>query len=249
MSATEAFFASRAMQALEVLAFGPSTATMVAGELQVHPRTARRLLNRMVHDGWLVRRDGPRPTYTPTMRIVALAAQLAHRTPLVRHGLEVADDLQSRTGGRVHLAVPSYRSALRLVRATGECDGRLELRDLAPAHAIAGGKLLLAYRDPWREAVLEAPLAPVTEHTLVDREAMRAELRTARDRGYAVEDEEYRPGLRAIALPVRDASGDVVAALAVSSDAAPVAEIVDATLEHVTAAAGELAARLLEDAA
>jgi DNA-binding IclR family transcriptional regulator len=97
--------------------------------------------------------------------------------------------------------------------------------------------------------VLEAPLAPVTEHTLVDREAMRAELRTARDRGYAVEDEEYRPGLRAIALPVRDASGDVVAALAVSSEAAPVAEIVDATLEHVTAAAGELAARLLEDAA
>ena len=98
MSATEAFFASRAMQALEVLAFGPSTATQVATELQVHPRTARRLLNRMVHDGWLVRRDGRRPTYTPTMRIVALAAQLAQRAPLVRHALELADGLYAGPG-------------------------------------------------------------------------------------------------------------------------------------------------------
>ena len=249
MSATEAFFASRAMQALEVLAFGPSTATAVAAELQVHPRTARRLLNRMAHDGWLVRRDGPRPTYTPTMRIVALAAQLAHRTPLVRHALDVADDLQARTGGTVHLAVPSYRSALRLVRATGDRDGRCELRDLAPAHAIAGGKLLLAYRDPWREAVLDAPLAPVTDRTLVDRDAIRAELDTARDRGYAVEDEEYRAGLRAIALPVRDGGGEVVAALAVSSGEAAVAELVDRTLAHVAAAADDLAGRIVQEAA
>lgn len=258
--ATEAFFASRAMQALEVLAFGPSTATVVAGELQVHPRTARRLLNRMVHDGWLRRRDGPRPTYTPTMRIVALAAQLAHRTPLVRHGLEVADALQARTGAVVHLAVPSYRSALRLVRVDPDgCgapvhpardhDRRLELRDLAPAHAIAGGKLLLAFRDPWRETVLDAPLGAVTERTVVDPHAMRDELVVARERGYATEDGEYRIGLRAIALPVRDALGDVVAALAVSSSAASVDELVHATRADVAAATDELAARLREEAA
>ena len=128
MSATEAFFASRSMQALEVLAFGPATATQVANELQVHQRTARRLLNRMVLDGWLTRRDGPRPTYTPTLRIVALAAQLAARTPLVRHATEVAADLQASTGDAVHLAVPSYRSALRLVRVTGEACGAPALR-------------------------------------------------------------------------------------------------------------------------
>src|SRR4051812_13623876 len=105
------------MQALEVLAFGPSTTTRVADELRVHPRTARRLLNRMVHDGWMVRHDGPRPTYTPTLRIVALAAQLAHRTPLVRQTLEVVSELRLSPREAVHLVVPSYRSTLRLVRA------------------------------------------------------------------------------------------------------------------------------------
>jgi IclR family transcriptional regulator, acetate operon repressor len=245
VSATEAFFASRAMQALEVLAFGPATATQVAAELQVHPRTARRLLNRMVHDGWLVRRDGPRPTYTPTLRIVALAAQLAQRAPLVRHAHELAAELHARTGAAVHLAVPSYRSALRLVRATGQEGGAPALRDLAPAHAIAAGKLLLAFRDPWREVVLASPLAPVTERTLTDPGALRADLGAARERGFAREEGEFRAGLRAVAVPVRGAAGEVEAALALSAGDADL----DALLEPLTAAGDELSARLGREAA
>jgi DNA-binding IclR family transcriptional regulator len=248
VSATEAFFASRSMQALEVLAFGPSTATQVADELQVHPRTARRLLNRMVYDGWLVRRDGPRPTYTPTMRIVALAAQLAQRAPLVRHADELARDLQARTGDSVHLAVPSYRSALRLVRATGEAGPTPALRDLAPAHAIAAGKLLLAFRDPWREVVLASPLAPVTERTLIEPGALRADLGVTRERGYALEDGEFRPGRRALAVPVRADGEEVVAALALSSAAAPLDALVERAGE-MAAAAGELSDRLRREAA
>ena len=242
MSATESFFASRSMQALEVLAFGPSTATQVAAELQVHPRTARRLLNRMVHDGWLVRRDGPRPTYTPTLRIVALAAQLAHRAPLVTHAADVARDLHERLGSPVHLAIPSYRSALRLVRADGGSAGAPALRDLAPAHAIAAGKLLLAFREPWRDVVLDSPLVPVTERTVVDVGRLRAELDVTRDRGFAVEDEEFRAGARAVAVPVR-AAGEVVAALAVSSESAPLDALL-ANSRRVLLAAEELSARL-----
>jgi DNA-binding IclR family transcriptional regulator len=241
VSATEAFFASRSMQALEVLAFGPATATQVANELQVHQRTARRLLNRMVTDGWLTRRDGPRPTYTPTLRIVALAAQLAQRAPLVRHAIELASELQASTGDAVHLAVPSYRSALRLVRVTGEECGAPALRDLAPANATAGGKLLLAFREPWREVVLASPLTAVTERTLAEPLALRAELERSRERGYATEDGEYRRGIRALALPVR-AGEEVVAALAVSS-ADEIESLVERA-ERVSEAAEELSSRL-----
>jgi IclR family acetate operon transcriptional repressor len=213
MSATEAFFASRAMQALEVLAFGPATATRVADELQVHPRTARRLLNRMVHDGWLIRRDGPRPTYTPTLRIVALAAQLAQRAPLVRLGLQAAAQLHAQTGFRVHLAVPSYRSALRLVRADGAVEA---VRDLAPAHTIAAGKVLLAFRLPWADAVLAAPLPAATDRTITDPGALRAQLDRVRQLGFAAEDEEFAPRRRALAVPVVGEGDAVIAALAVS---------------------------------
>jgi IclR family acetate operon transcriptional repressor len=248
VSATEAYFASRAMQALEVLAFGPSTATQLANELLIHPRTARRLLNRMVHDGWLVRRDGPRPTYTPTMRIVALAAQLAQRAPLVRHALELADGLYRGPGDAVHLAVPSYRSALRLVRATPAADGVPAARDLAPANAIAAGKLLLAFRDPWREAVLASPLTPVTEHTLIEPTVLRADLVLTRERGYALEDEEFRPGLHALAVPVHGDGDEVVAALALSSAGGTLDALLDRAGE-VAATGTELSARLRREAA
>jgi IclR family transcriptional regulator, acetate operon repressor len=246
VSATEAFFASRAMQALEVLAFGPSTATQVANELQVHPRTARRLLNRMVHDGWLIRRDGPRPTYTPTMRIVALAAQLAQRAPLVRHALDLADGLCRDPGDAVHLAVPSYRSALRLVRATPSRDGSPAARDLAPAHAIAAGKLLLAFREPWQAVVLSSPLPAVTERTLVDPAALRSDLLRTLERGYAIEEEEFHLGARALAVPVR-AGDEVVAALALSASG-PIDVLLERS-EELVATGDELTARLLAEAA
>ena len=234
---------ARTMQALEVLSFQPSSAPQIAEALQVHPRTARRLLNRLVADGWLQRIDGARPLYVPTMRIVALAAQLAERAPVVRLGAAVAQDLQAATGNVVHLAVPSYRSALRLLRVNGDAGSRPQLRDLAPAHAIAGGKLLLAYREPWRESVLARPLEPVTELTVVDPDAVRSEAETTRARGFAVEDGEFRPGVRAIAAPVRDGFGDVVAALAVSGARAELEDI-DRAARHVAAAAGDLTEQL-----
>jgi DNA-binding IclR family transcriptional regulator len=241
LTATEAFFVSRSMRALEVLAFGPSTASQIASELQVHPRTARRLLNRMVSDGWLVRRDGPRPTYTPTLRIVALAAQHAQRAPLVEHATALALGLHDRTGADVHLAVPSYRSTLRLLRAAGE--GAVAVRDLAPAQATAGGKLLLAFRRPWRDVVLAGPLPALTGRTLVDPLRLGEELDATVDRRHATEDEEHRAGARAVALPVRGPGDEVVAALAISSRALPLEGLL-ALLPDVAAVADELGRRL-----
>ena len=244
LTVAEAFFVARTMQALEVLSFAPSSAPQIAAALQVHPRTARRLLNRLAADGWLQRIEGPRPLYAPTMRIVALAAQLADRAPVVRLGAAVAQDLQATSGNVVHLAVPSYRSALRLLRVNGDAGSRPQLRDLAPAHAIAGGKLLLAYREPWRESVLERPLEQVTEATVVDPGAVRAEAETTRARGYAVEDGEFRAGVRAIAAPVRDRFGDVIAALALSGGPAGLGDM-DRAARQVAAAADELTEQLI----
>jgi DNA-binding IclR family transcriptional regulator len=219
-TAHEAFFASRAMQALEVLAFGPATVTQIADALDVHSRTARRLLNRMVHDGWLLRHDGGRPMYTPTLRIVALAAQLAVRDPLIRSARQPVQQLHVRTGEPVHLAVPSYRSTVRLLHAAaagGPDDTPAACRDLAPAHATAAGKLLLAYRTLWSETLLKTKLAAVTEHTLTDPRELRADLQRTRERGYAIEEGELHADHRALAAPITHASGEVIAALAVST--------------------------------
>ncbi|HEX8101183.1 MAG TPA: IclR family transcriptional regulator C-terminal domain-containing protein [Solirubrobacteraceae bacterium] len=216
MSATEAFFVSRTMQAMEVLAFAPSSAPQVAGALRVHPRTARRLLNRLVDDGWVTRTEGRRRVYAPTLRIVALAAHFAERSELALAAREPVGRLHAATGGVAHLLIPSYRSTLCLVHRAGGPDARPQLRELAPAHATAGGKLLLAHRDRWRESVLAQPLEPVARATITDRAALIEALAEIRARGLATEDSELADGLRAVAAPVRDAGGEVAGALSLA---------------------------------
>jgi IclR family transcriptional regulator, acetate operon repressor len=248
VTATEAFFVTRTMQAIEVLAFQPCSAPQVAGALQVHPRTARRLLNKLVAEGWLTRSEGRRRIYAPTMRIVALAAQLADRDPLALAARPAVTRLHEETGLTAHLAIPSYRSTLCLVHRAGGPDARPQVRELVPVHATAAGKVLLAFREPWRLDVLSRPLEPVTARTVVDADELAAEAARAAERGFALDDGEFLPGLRGVAVPVRDASGGVPASLAVAGPATELElELVDGLVELLRARASEIERTLRGD--
>ena len=215
MRPPEAWPVARTMQALELLSFQPLSAPQVASALQIHPRTARRLLNRLREEGYLTRSDDARRLYTPTMRLVALAGQLAHRARLTQHAVPVVAALQRETGGSAHLAIPSYRSVVCVVHADG---GPVtpEIGELVPSHCTATGKALLSYRQDWRDSVLRTRLAARTARTLTDPAALRQETDAVRQRGYAIEDEEYAPSTRGVAAPVFTSTGEAIAALGVS---------------------------------
>lgn len=106
--------------------------------------------------------------------------------------------------------VPSARAVVSMVQL-----GRPSL-----AHCTSVGKLLLAYQpEAARERILAAPLPRFTPRTIVDATTLRAELRRIQEQGYALAAEEREPELNAIAAPVRDAQGHVVAALGVQGPA------------------------------
>lgn len=216
MTAPEAWFVTRTMRAIELVAFEPCSASQVADALQIHPRTARRLLTRLVDEGYLVRREGERRTYAPSLRIVALAAQVVERSELARAARPFVERLHGETGVAAHLMAPSYRSALCLAHCASAGDVRPQLRELVPAHCTASGKVLLAHRGPWRRSVLGEPLHRHTDRTLTEPDALEQELGRVRDRGCAIEDGEYQEGVRAVATPVRDEQAEVVAALGVA---------------------------------
>src|SRR5690348_4373949 len=99
MPSIDSFFVIRTMQALEVLAFRPSSAPEVADVLRVDARTARRLLNRLADEGWLVRTEGRVRTYTLSLRLVALAAHFLERAPITRAATTAVRALHEQTGG------------------------------------------------------------------------------------------------------------------------------------------------------
>ena len=212
MATVDSFFAIRTMEAIEVLAFQPSTAPQVADALRVDTRTARRLLNRLASEGWITRTEGRVRTYTLSLRLVALASHFLERAPLTIAAASVVRALHDRTGCVAHVTVPSYRSVLCLASSAGDPHPR----KLIPAHAIAGGKVLLAHRQPWRESVLERPLERLTERTVVDPDALRDECRAIVDCGFAFEDGEYLEGVQSVAAPVVDETGEVMIAVALT---------------------------------
>lgn len=87
----------------------------------------------------------------------------------------------------------------------------------APLHVGAPGKALLAFLPPEElETLLPTlPLTALTPMTLTEPEQLRAELLRTRQRGYAVSSEERSLGASAVAAPIRDWRGKVVAAIGV----------------------------------
>jgi IclR family pca regulon transcriptional regulator len=98
-----------------------------------------------------------------------------------------------------------------------------------PAYATAMGRVLLAGLDPDEAAARldRSDLKPLTPRTITDRTALLRELDGVRDQGYCLLNQELEAGLKSTAVPVRDETGAVVAAINVAMNAglkAPVEE-------------------------
>jgi DNA-binding IclR family transcriptional regulator len=231
----EALYVARTMQVLELLAFQSLSAPQVAATLQIHPRTARRILVRLHQEGYLTRSDDARRRYTPTLRVVALAAHIAARSSFAVRALPFVAQLHEETGADAHLAVPSYLSVLCMVHASGACGARVHPRELLPAHCTAAGKALLAWRRPWRDSVLGHELERRTDRTIVDAARLAREADATQARGYAVEIGELQDGVRGVAAPVF-VGDEAFAALGASG---PDLEV-EAATERVVALAAQL---------
>jgi DNA-binding IclR family transcriptional regulator len=115
-----------------------------------------------------------------------------------------------------------------------------------PAYCTAEGQAILAFaHDDVIERVIAAGLTARTPKTVTSPEKFLRELGAIRNRGCAVEDEESEIGMISIAAPIRDDSGEVVAAVGI---AGPVTRLskksIAAVAPHVVATADQVSARL-----
>ena len=208
----------RTLRALELLAEGPQTQADVARELAVHRRTARRLLARLVEEGYAQPdADGRHVAFSATARLAVLGRRVADGLDLLavarRHlaaldptlaGARFVAQLEGAGVLLVHVEQPAgvdaSAAATRLTRS-------------GPLHATAAGKVFLSADTGLLGEVLAQELLAYTGRTVVTRGDLLLELANVRERGYAAEDEEHHAGVRAVAGPVVDHVGRVVAAL------------------------------------
>lgn len=195
-SADRNYTAERAVQALEILAQQPGSAPAVARELGVADRTARRILKSLAAKGYVEPHGGcgrARYAYVPTVRILAMAAKLAERLPLVTRGQRVVEAVANAAGWCAYLVVPCYAGVV-VVASAGT--GSMRPWTTIAAGADAGGLVLLAYREGWRRSLAQlAAEAPMDEDTAA----------SIRDRGHALAARPGDIGSLAVAVHTRDA--------------------------------------------
>lgn len=210
--------------------------------------TTYRLLGSLTRDGFVdYEPDGRR--YHLGLRVFQLGQRVSNHHGFAGTALPILRRVTEKTGEATILSVRDGNHHLTVNKVDGPQTFRVtsDPGHLGALHTTSVGKALVAFAEDSerKRLVEELPLDPLTEFSITDRDAFRAEIDQVRRRGYAVMDEENELGMRAVAVPVFNAQGYAFASLAA---AVPVFRL---SLEDLVAlvpalqeAASELAARL-----
>lgn len=238
----------RAITILEILArTGQSGITDIARELDVHKSTAFRLVASLTSRG-LVEQSSERGGYRLGVGIVRLAGAATARLDVIREARPLVLALARDTGETVNIAVLSEGAALYVEQEAGSAALQAHnwVGQHIPLHATSNGKVLLSGLTDTRVAdEVGRRLRSYTPTTVTSLPALLRQLADVRRDGYAVAAEELEPGLTAVAAPLRNVHGDVIASLSVSGAAFRYDEaMIQATIAAVTATASTVSARL-----
>ena len=212
----------RALRSLELIAeAGELGVTELGRRLEVHKATASRLAATLAERG-LLERDPSSERYRLGFGLIRLAGAAMAGLDIVSSSRVTLEDLAELTHETVTLGVVSGDEVVSIdqVSGTRSIVSVSWVGKRTPLHTTSTGKVFLAFMDDAeRERRLAKPLERGTGRSVTDVPQLRTQLEEVRRRGYAQTLEELEEGLNAVAAPVRQGDGTVVAALSVSGPA------------------------------
>ena len=193
--------------------------TTLATRLRLAKSTVHRLAATLTGAGFL-EQNSETGKYRLGVALFELGALVRRRMDVANEARPKLRELLEKTGETVQLGIVDHESVLYVyemesrhaIRMAAAVGGR------APLHCTAVGKVLLAHQPAdYVKQVLGNGLKAYTPKTLTKREVLLEMLEEIAAREYAIDDEESEPGLRAVAAPVRNHTGNVIAALGVAA--------------------------------
>jgi IclR family pca regulon transcriptional regulator len=191
----------------------------LARAVELSKSTCHRYVTNLVELGFLEQEADTRK-YQLGHQALALGFAAISSLELAKVAGRPLQNLADETNYTVNMAVLDggdivYIDRRRPARSGFRIELNVQVGARLPAYCTSMGKVLLAHRDPaGLRAILDrTDLARRGPKTITAREQLTSTLARVAASGIAVNDEELAPGLRSLAAPVRDRTGQVVAAV------------------------------------
>ncbi len=190
----------------------------LARRLGVAKSTAHRLAVTLATEGFL-EQNPENGGYRLGLALFELGSLVRRRMNVSTLGLPLLSSLRDTTQEAIHLAMLAQTDIVYLynLESSQAVGTKSYLGMRKPAFCTSEGRVLLAFGSPEQTAaMLKEGLVKRTPNTVTDPKSLLQVLDEVRRNGYAVDDEESEIGMRGLAAPVRDALGQVVAAVGLS---------------------------------
>lgn len=208
----------RALDILECFGYSKEElgVTELSKKLRLPKNNVFRLLATLECRGY-IEQDRHSGNYRLGLKTFEVGNVFLHHLGLRRQARPVLEEMVARCNETAYLAVTDGPEVVYILMQETSHTVRVVPRmgHRLPAYRTAAGKVQLAYesQDRLADILRERPLNPGAGSTPADMRAFHAHLREVAKQGYAMDDEEFDPGVRCVAAPVRDYSKRVVAAV------------------------------------
>ncbi|HHV63136.1 MAG TPA: IclR family transcriptional regulator [Firmicutes bacterium] len=174
--------------------------------------------------GRFVEKNPNNNCYRLGLRIFELGYVVRCSMGIREYAIPYLEDLQEKTQEIVYFTVPCEGEVLYIeaVYPSKRLVHYSIVGRKAPMHCTGVGKAILAYLpdEVVDEIIRIKGLTRYTENTITDALALKEELALTRQRGYAIDNREHDPGIKCVAVPIRDRwSGNAVGSISVSGPA------------------------------
>lgn len=223
------------------------TAAEMARELRIPRTTVFRLVQTLLRLGFLER---DHDNYRIGSAVLRLGFEYIASLEVAELARPIVDQLRDRTGFSAQLVTRDGRDVVVTLRAAGPSTfaSNVHVGTRLPAHGTILGRVLLSGCDDaaLKQLYPERSLPRVSDHAPRTLAELKQLLHEDRARGYATSEAFFEADISAVAAPVRDHSGQVVAALSVAVQRPTLEpkELRERLIAEVTAGAAQLSHRL-----
>jgi len=211
----------RLAQLLDVIAGHeePVSLKVLSAETGLHPSTAFRILSSLTEIGFVER--STRGNYQLGIKLMQLGSRVRSAVDFRKIALPLMEKLRDQLDETVNLTVREGDEIVYIERSLAKRMIRVEqvIGSRAPLHVTAVGKMMLGAQGEaaCRNYAKRSKLPAYTANTHTRINDLLQDCADAVNRGYSLDNEEAELGVGCIGTLVRDASGNVVAGLSVSS--------------------------------